>query len=93
MQKTKSSKGRGSATAAVPVLVENARGTEAAEAAEKVTTQRPDALRPKTQAKGECGPDRPDQPLREECWLRQEKQACAGLENCNPGGILAALRF
>ena len=38
MQKTKTSKGRGSATAAVPVLVENARGTEAAEVAEKVTT-------------------------------------------------------
>ena len=61
MQKTKMSKGRGSATAAVPVLVKNTCGNEAAKAAEEVTTagsaRRPDALGPKTQAKGECGPD------------------------------------
>jgi len=38
MQRTKTSKGRGSAMAAVPVLLENARGTKAAKTAEKVTT-------------------------------------------------------
>jgi len=83
MQKTETSDRRGSATAAVLVLVENARGAEAAETAEKNQNRNGLMLwgpRHKPRASGgltSC--------LREECWLWQEKQALAGLESCNPG--------